>query len=65
MGNYASFFRTGSRHPSLTINSGGAYLSAVGNIKKIDGLERILTMEDGTIIHLDDILDIQADLSDD
>lgn len=45
--------------------SGGAYLSAVGNIKKIDGLERILIMEDGTMIPLDDILDIQADLSDD
>ena len=45
--------------------SGGAYLSAVGSIKKIDGLERILVMEDGTMIPLDDILDIQADLSDD
>ena len=45
--------------------SGGAYLSASRNIKKLDGLERILVMEDGTMILLDDILDIQADLSDD
>lgn len=45
--------------------SGGAYLPAVGSIKKIDGLERILVMEDGTMIPLDDILDIQVDLPDD
>ena len=42
----------------------GAYLSATGNIKRIDGQEWILVMEDGAIIPLDDILDIQADLSD-
>ena len=43
----------------------GAYPAATGNIKKIDGLEQILVMEDGTMILLNDILDIQADLSDD
>ena len=38
---------------------GGAYLSATGNIKKTDTLERTIMLDDGTVIPMDDILDIQ------
>lgn len=38
---------------------GGAYLSATGNIKKTDVLERTIMLDDGTVIPMDDILDIQ------
>ena len=39
---------------------GGTYLSATGNIKKTDVLERTIMMDDGTVIPMDDILDIQV-----
>lgn len=38
---------------------GGAYLSATGKIKKTDALERTIMLDDGTVIPMDDILDIQ------
>ena len=38
---------------------GGAYLSVTGNIKKTDVLERTIMLDDGTVIPMDDILDIQ------
>lgn len=38
--------------------AGGSYQSIIGKIKKIDNLERTLTLEDGTVIPADDILDI-------
>ena len=38
---------------------GGAYLSATGNIKKTDALDRTIMLDDGTVIPMDDILDIQ------
>ena len=37
---------------------GGAYLSVTGNIKKTDALERTIMLDDGTVIPMDDILDI-------
>lgn len=40
--------------------AGGVYLSATGNIKKTDVLERTIIMDDGTVIPMDDILDIQV-----
>lgn len=39
--------------------AGGAYLSATGIIKKTDVLERTIMLDDGTVIPMDDILDIQ------
>lgn len=39
--------------------AGGAYLSVSGTIKKIDSYERVIALEDGTLIPVDDILDIQ------
>ena len=39
--------------------AGGAYVSYSGKVKKFDDFERILTMTDGKIIPIQDILDIE------
>lgn len=39
--------------------AGGAYLEICGAVKKIDDFERSLTMKDGRIISIDDILAIE------
>ena len=59
-------------HPEVTVTyfrpdekkKGGAYLCITGKIKKIDGINRILIMDDGTKIAAGQILDlqIQADI---
>lgn len=38
--------------------SGGVYLTATGCVKKIDEYERTVIMQDGTIIQIDDIFEI-------
>lgn len=40
---------------------GGAYLEATGIVKKLDDFERLITMQDGTKIPMDDILTIESD----
>ena len=40
--------------------SGGVYKTATGNLKKVDEIERTLTLTDGDIIRLDDIIDIES-----
>ena len=42
--------------------SGGEYITATGNVKKIDSVQREVVMLDGTRIPVDDILDIAGDL---
>ena len=42
--------------------AGGKYVSAVGVVKKIDDFERLITMQDGTKIPMDDILSIDGEL---
>ena len=42
--------------------AGGKYVSAVGTVKKIDDLERRITMRDGTRIPMDDVLSIDGEL---
>ncbi len=42
--------------------AGGAYLEAIGIIKKLDDFERLITMLDGTKIPMDDILSIDGDV---
>ena len=42
---------------------GGSYVSISGTVKKLDLLQRILTLEDGMQIFLDDILSIEAHTS--
>lgn len=39
---------------------GGSYVTASGQLKKTDGVERLLVLTDGTRIPLDDILDIES-----
>lgn len=41
--------------------AGGAYLKATGIVKKLDDFERLITMQDGTKIPMDDILTIESD----
>jgi hypothetical protein len=41
---------------------GGNYISATGALRRIDYTERTLAFTDGTIIALDDILDIDCEL---
>ena len=36
--------------------SGGAYVTCTGNLKKIDSVLRTLTLTDGTMIQMDDIM---------
>ena len=38
-----------------------AYLEATGIVKKLDDFERLITMQDGTKIPMDDILTIESD----
>lgn len=40
--------------------SGGAYVTAVGALKKIDPLERRIVLTDGTVIPIEDILEIES-----
>lgn len=42
--------------------AGGAYLEASGIVKKLDDFERVITMQDGTKIPMDDILNIDGDV---
>ena len=42
--------------------AGGKYVSAVGTVKKIDDVERRITMRDGTRIPMDDVLSIDGEL---
>ena len=40
--------------------SGGVYKTVTGNLKKVDEIERTLTLTDGDIIRLDDIIYIES-----
>ncbi len=42
------------------LKSGGAYRSKVGSVKSIDGYERQVTMMDGVIIPVEEILEIKG-----
>lgn len=42
--------------------SGGEYITATGNVKKINSVQREVIMLNGTRITVDDILDIDGDL---
>lgn len=43
--------------------SGGAYVTALGAVKKLDPLEGRLILTDGTVIPIDDILEIEDGIS--
>ena len=42
--------------------SGGAYVTATGAVIKVDDFERLVTMQDGTKIPMDDVLSIDGEL---
>lgn len=42
--------------------SGGSYVSASGELKKIDPVARLLVLTDGTVIPLDDVLELESKL---
>lgn len=57
-------------HPQVSVTyfvpderkSGGSYVTATGSVKKVDPHRRIMEMEDGDEIPLDDILDMESSL---
>ena len=54
-------------HPMVTVSyfkpdehkAGGAYVTVTGQLKKIDTYEQIMKMEDGTVIPIGSIMDLQ------
>ena len=42
--------------------TGGEYISVTGAVKKIDDFERLITMQDGMKIPMDDVLSIDGEL---
>lgn len=42
--------------------SGGAYLTVTGVVKKVDDYERLITMRDGLVLPMDDVLTIEGTL---
>ena len=57
-------------HPEVSVTyfipdgrkAGGAYVTVTGIVKKLDGLQRIIVLTDGTMIPLDEILELESDL---
>ncbi|MBP1539451.1 MAG: YolD-like family protein [Prevotella sp.] len=55
------------KHPVVAVSyfkpdehkAGGAYMTVSGKLKKIDTYEQIMKMEDGTVIPIDNIMDLQ------
>ena len=39
---------------------GGSYITTTGNLKRTDGVERVMVMTDGTRIPLDDIIELES-----
>ncbi len=44
------------------LKEGGAYVTAEGNVKRIDPLERTVAFTDGTVIPIDDIVGLSPDV---
>ena len=44
------------------MKAGGDYISMIGTVKKIDGYERVVLMQDGTRIPIEEIIDITGDV---
>ena len=42
--------------------AGGAYVTTVGAVRKIDDFEQMITMQDGTRIPMGDVLSLEGDL---
>jgi len=44
------------------IKAGGAYISMMGTVKKIEGYERVVLMQDGARIPIEEIIDITGEM---
>jgi hypothetical protein len=44
------------------LKAGGAYISVRGTVKKIEGYERVVVMQDGTRIEIEEIVDITGEM---
>jgi len=63
---------TCKNHPLVTITyfqkdkrkSGGKYITLEGKIKRINDVDKTITLQDETIIKIDDLYDVKADLFD-
>jgi hypothetical protein len=44
------------------MKAGGAYISRRGTVKKIEGYERVVLMQDGTRIPIEEIIDITGEM---
>jgi hypothetical protein len=42
--------------------AGGAYITVTGTVKKMNDFERVIVMQNGTNMPMDDILDIEGDI---
>ena len=42
--------------------AGGEYVAVIGAVKKVDDFERLITMQDGMKISMDDVLSIDGEL---
>lgn len=42
--------------------AGGAYIDATGKVKKVDDFERLIVMQNGTKMPMDDILNIEGEI---
>lgn len=42
--------------------AGGAYVTIAGVVKKVNDYERLITMQDGMVIPMDDVLTIESEL---
>ena len=42
-------------------NDGGSYFTTTGNLKRTDGVDRVMVMTDGTRIPLDDIIELESE----
>ena len=40
---------------------GGSYVTTTGNLKRTDGVDRVMVMTDGTRIPLDDIIELESE----
>lgn len=59
-----------NEQPNITVTyflpdnkkAGGRYVTVSGKVKKLDGLERVIMMVDGTRIPIEDVRMIEGDL---
>lgn len=59
-----------SNHPEVSVTyfipderkAGGAYVTVTGIVKRLDDVQRTMTLTDGTVIPVDDIIDLESDL---